>query len=164
MTDFKKLFPFIKPYKNLIILNFIFNGLSVTFSLFSISLIIPVLSILFGTVEFNQDEINTISEVSVFSFEYIKLWIYNKIYFLISNYNELYTLGVICFFIVVFSILKNLFRYLALFFLTPVRNNIIRDLRNKLNKQLLHFPISFFQKYKRGDILSRITIDLSEIE
>ena len=164
MTDFKKLFPFIKPYKNLIILNFIFNGLSVTFSLFSISLIIPVLSILFGTVEFNQDEINKISEVSVFSFEYIKLWIYNKIYFLISNYNELYTLGVICFFIVVFSILKNLFRYLALFFLTPVRNNIIRDLRNKLNKQLLHFPISFFQKYKRGDILSRITIDLSEIE
>ena len=66
MTDFKKLFPFIKPYKNLIILNFIFNGLSVTFSLFSISLIIPVLSILFGTVEFNQDEINKISEFLFF--------------------------------------------------------------------------------------------------
>ena len=75
MTDFKKLFPFIKTYKNLIILNFIFNGLSVIFSLFSISLIIPVLSILFGTVEFNQDEINKILEVSVFSFEYIKLYI-----------------------------------------------------------------------------------------
>ena len=97
MSDFKKLFPFIKPYRNLIILNFLFNGFSVIFSIFSISLIIPVLSILFGTVEFNQNEINKISEISVYSFEYIKLWIYNEIYFLISNYNELYTLGVICF-------------------------------------------------------------------
>jgi len=60
--------------------------------------------------------------------------------------------------------LKNLTRYLALFFLTPIRNNIIRDIRNNLKQKLLHVPITFFQKYKRGDIISRITHDLTEIE
>ncbi|MAJ90242.1 MAG: antibiotic ABC transporter ATP-binding protein, partial [Flavobacteriales bacterium] len=51
-----------------------------------------------------------------------------------------------------------------LFFLTPLRNNIIRDLRNNLKRKLIHVPISFFQKFKRGDVISRITLDITEIE
>ena len=164
MSDFVKIIPFIKPYKHLIILNFIFNLLSVVFSLFSISLIIPVLGILFGTIEFEPEALEKLNEFSFFSVEYFKIWIYGQISTLIVQYNELYTLGVICFFIIFFSILKNLTRYLALFFLTPIRNNIIRDIRNSLKHKLLHVPMTFFQKYKRGDILSRITHDLTEIE
>ncbi len=164
MSDFFKLIPFIKPYKHLIVLNFIFNILSVAFSLFSISLIIPVLGILFGTIEFNPEEFKKLQELSIFSFEYLKIWIYNGISNLITKHSELYTLGVICFFIVFFSILKNLTRYLALFFLTPIRNNIIRDIRNSLKTKLLHVPISFFQKFKKGDVISRITHDLTDIE
>ena len=164
MSDFIKIISFVKPYKYLIILNFIFNLFSVIFSLFSISLIIPVLGILFGTIEFNPDDINNLKDLSILSFEYLKIWIYSKISILIEQKNELYSLGVICFFIVLFSILKNLTRYLALFFLTPLRNNIIRDLRNNLKRKLIHVPISFFQKFKRGDVISRITLDITEIE
>ena len=164
MSDFAKIIPFIKPYKYLIILNFIFNFFSVVFSLFSISLIIPVLGILFGTIEFNPEEFNKLKELSIFSFEYLKILIYKKISILISQHNELYTLGVICFFIILFSVLKNLNRYLALFFLTPIRNNIVRDIRNNLKRKILNVPMSFFQKFKRGDIISRITHDLTEIE
>jgi len=164
MSDFIKIISFIKPYKYLIILNFIFNLFSVIFSLFSISLIIPVLGILFGTIEFNPDDINNLKDLSILSFEYLKIWIYSKISILIEQKNELYSLGVICFFIVLFSILKNLTRYLALFFLTPLRNNIIRDLRNNLKRKLIHVPMSFFQKFKRGDVISRITLDITEIE
>lgn len=164
MSDFVKIIPFIKPYKHLIILNFIFNLLSVTFSLFSISLIIPVLGILFGTIEFDPEEFKKLKELSILSFEYLKIWTYNTISNLIIKYNELYTLGIICFFIILFSILKNLTRYLALFFLTPIRNNIIRDIRNNLKRKILYVPISFFQKFKKGDVISRITHDLTEIE
>ncbi len=164
MSDFIKIISFVKPYKYLIILNFIFNLFSVIFSLFSISLIIPVLGILFGTIEFNPDDINNLKDLSILSFEYLKIWIYSKISILIEQKNELYSLAVICFFIVLFSILKNLTRYLALFFLTPLRNNIIRDLRNNLKRKLIHVPISFFQKFKRGDVISRITLDITEIE
>jgi subfamily B ATP-binding cassette protein MsbA len=57
MSDLIKIGPFLKPYKHFIALNFIFNLLSVIFSLFSISLIIPVLGILFGTIEFNSEEV-----------------------------------------------------------------------------------------------------------
>ena len=164
MSDFIKIISFVKPYKYLIILNFIFNLFSVIFSLFAISLIIPVLGILFGTIEFNPDDINNLKDLSILSFEYLKIWIYSKISILIEQKNELYSLAVICFFIVLFSILKNLTRYLALFFLTPLRNNIIRDLRNNLKRKLIHVPISFFQKFKRGDVISRITLDITEIE
>ncbi len=164
MSDFFKIIPFIKPYKHLIVLNFIFNLLSVVFSLFSISLIIPVLGILFGTIEFEPEDFEKLKGLSIFSFEYLKIWLYDKISNLIVQHNELYTLGVICFFIILFSILKNFTRYLALFFLTPIRNNIIRDIRNNLKKKLLHVPMSFFQKFKKGDIISRITHDLTEVE
>ncbi len=164
MSDFFKIIPFVKPYKHLIVLNFMFNLLSVVFSLFSISLIIPVLGILFGTIEFDPEDFKKLKELSIFSLEYLKIWLYNKISYLIVQHNELYTLGVICFFIILFSILKNFTRYLALFFLTPIRNNIIRDIRNNLKKKMLHVPMSFFQKFKKGDIISRITHDLTEVE
>ena len=128
MSELIKIIPFIKPYKNLIFWNFIFNVFSVIFSIFSISLIIPVLGILFGTIEATGPE--TITEnVNFFSVENLKNWIYKNIQNLIISKGVISTLGIICFFIILFSLLKNITRYLALFFLTPIRNNIVRDLR-----------------------------------
>ena len=150
MSDLIKIAPFLKPYKHFIALNFIFNLLSVIFSLFSISLIIPVLGILFGTIEFNPEEVEKLLTLSVFSFEYFKIWLYNLIYNLIVTKSEIYALGVICFFVIVFSLLKNITRYLALFFLTPLRNGVVQDIRNYLKTKLLNIPMSFFNKFKRG--------------
>tara|TARA_Y100000589_G_scaffold21081_1_gene17469 strand:+ start:5056 stop:6945 length:1890 start_codon:yes stop_codon:yes gene_type:complete len=164
MSDLVKIAPFLKPYKYFIALNFIFNLLSVIFSLFSISLIIPVLGILFGTIEFDSEEVEKLLTLSVFSFEYFKIWLYNLIYNLIITKSEIYALGVICFFVIVFSLLKNITRYLALFFLTPLRNGVVQDVRNYLKTKLLNIPMSFFNKFKKGDMISRITNDVTEIE
>jgi ABC-type multidrug transport system fused ATPase/permease subunit len=57
-----------------------------------------------------------------------------------------------------------LFRYLAMFFIAPIRNGVVRDLRNKLMNKLLHLPLSFYSKEKKGDIISRMTTDVLEIE
>jgi subfamily B ATP-binding cassette protein MsbA len=61
-------------------------------------------------------------------------------------------------------LLKNLFRYLALYVLAPLRNHMIYDLRDAMYRRLVQLPISYFQKNNKGDILTKFTSDLSEIE
>ena len=85
-----KLLIFSKPYFILIVLNTLFNLLAVIFSLFSISLIIPILGLLFGTIEPSNEITNDLS------FNNLKDYIYNVIYDLIKLHGLTYALGFIC--------------------------------------------------------------------
>jgi subfamily B ATP-binding cassette protein MsbA len=69
-----------------------------------------------------------------------------------------------CLVVLVLTLMKNAFRYMAMFALAPIRNGVVRDLRNKLLDKVLHLPLSYFSSEKKGDIMSRITADVSEIE
>lgn len=158
MKSVFKILTFTYPYFNLIILNTIFNFLSVVFSLFSISLVIPILGILFGTID-TSDSINT--ELSILN---IKDYIYDYIKSLIQTNGKARALGFVCILLSIGTLLKSATRYLALYFLAPVRNNVIRDIRLALHTKLLHSPIKLIRKFKRGDIVSRMTNDLVEIE
>ena len=158
MKSVLKILTFTYPYFNLIILNTIFNFLSVVFSLFSISLVIPILGILFGTID-TSDSINT--ELSILN---IKDYIYGYIKSLIQTNGKGRALGFVCILLSIGTLLKSATRYLALYFLAPVRNNVIRDIRLALHTKLLHSPIKLIRKFKRGDIVSRMTNDLVEIE
>lgn len=153
-----KLLIFSKPYFILIVLNTMFNLLAVIFSLFSISLIIPILGLLFGTIEPS----NTITDD--LSFNNLKDYIYNVIYDLIKLHGLTYALGFICILVGLGTMLKNSFRYCALYCLTPFRNNIIRDVRKKMYKKLLQLQIPFVNKFKKGDLVARMTNDLIEVE
>jgi len=146
------------PYFQKIILNTLFNLLAVIFSLFSISLIIPILGLLFGTIEPPE---NT---VEVLKLKNIKDYLYSFIYSLLQHKGAPITLGFICALVGLGTILKNTFRYLALFSLTPIRNNVIRDIRIKMYSKILNTPIKSINKFKKGDLLSRMTNDLVEIE
>ncbi len=73
-------------------------------------------------------------------------------------------LAYVCGFILLSFLLKNLFRYLALFFMSPVRNGVIRDLRNDLYGHLLRLPMGYFTEERKGNLLSRITTDVQEVE
>ena len=158
MKSVFKILTFTYPYFNLIILNTIFNFLSVVFSLFSISLVIPILGILFGTID-TSDSINT--ELSILN---IKDYIYGYIKSLIQTNGKGRALGFVCILLSIGTLLKSATRYLALYFLAPVRNNVIRDIRLALHTKILHSPIKLIRKFKRGDIVSRMTNDLIEIE
>ncbi len=61
-------------------------------------------------------------------------------------------------------LLKNVFRYAAAFFISPLRTGYIRDLRMKLYSHLVSLPLSFFKNRKRGDLLSRMSMDMQEVE
>lgn len=158
MKSTLRILSFSKPYIFLVVINSLLNLISVLFSLFSISLIIPILGLLFGTIEPTNDIYDNLS------FNNMKDFAYNRVYELILNSGHVFTLGIICLFAVISTILKNSFRYLALYTLTPIRNNIIRDIRKKLFNQILKLQIPYFNKFKKGDLISRATNDLIEIE
>jgi len=66
--------------------------------------------------------------------------------------------------ILILFFLKNLFNYLALFFITFLRNGILRDLRNDIFKKIIELPVAFYSEKKKGDTIARITADVLEIQ
>ena len=71
---------------------------------------------------------------------------------------------IICVIVFVMTFFKNLFRYLAMFFIAPIRNGVVRDLRNKMYKKAMDLPLSYYSEEKKGDLMSRMTSDVQEIE
>jgi len=90
-----------------------------------------------------------------------KLWMVHLIQ---GPGGEIRALGVICILIVIFILLKNLFLYLSIYILTPIRNLIVNDMRTAMFKKILALPIGYFNDQKKGDIMSRLTNDLSDME
>ena len=153
-----KILKFTHPYLPLIALNTLFNFLSVLFSLFSISLIIPILGILFNTIE------TPVIHVEEFSLNNLKNYFYNYVSSIINEKGDLAALAFVCVLVGIGTVLKNVTRYLALYCLTPIRNNVIRDIREKMYSQLLQHRFKFLNKFKKGDLVARMTNDLVEIE
>jgi subfamily B ATP-binding cassette protein MsbA len=75
-----------------------------------------------------------------------------------------HTLVLICVLVVILFFLKNMFKYFAMFFLAPLRNHVVKDLRQNLFDKTLVLPLSFFSEEKKGDIMARMTSDVHEIE
>ena len=159
MKNIYKIYRFVIPYWGLASMNIFFNILSVLFSLVSLAMVIPFLGLLFGTqklVLLKPAFELTIKSVSE-SFNY-------HISSIIIDYGKVDALIFICILVIVLFFLKNLFRYLAMYFLAPVRNNVVKDIRNKLYKRILILPLSYYSEQKKGDIIARMTTDVQEVE
>ncbi len=159
MEYFFRILKYIKPYKFFAILNIISNILSVLFSLVSLTMVIPFLGILFKT----QEAVTEAPPLSL-NANSIKENFYAIISEKIASKGEVEALLFICILVLSTFFLRNLFRYSALFFLNPIRNGIVNDLRVDLHKKLVSLPLAFFTKKRKGDIASRLTADLVEIE
>jgi subfamily B ATP-binding cassette protein MsbA len=122
-------------------------------------MVIPFLGILFGT----QEKVYQAAPLS-FNAQAIKENFYLFISTTIDNNGKVETLMLICILVFIMFLLKNFFRYLALFFLTPIRNGIIHDIRMDLQKKILSLDISSIGSKRKGDLTSRMTADLVEIE
>ncbi len=160
MKSLFKILRYVRPYWVYAILNILFNILSVIFSLASFALFIPVLQMLFKTTEVPAE----VPEFSWLNFESVKENFYYEINKMISDYGEMEVLLYICVIIVVLYFLRNLFRYLAMYFLSPIRNGVVRDIRNDMYLKILILPLSYYSEQKKGDIISRMTSDVQEIE
>ena len=160
MKDFFRILKYAKPYYLYAILNIVFNILTVLFSLVSLTMVIPFLGLLFGTISVE----NTRPEVFSLTPESLKDHFYYEINTIIISGEKQDALLFICILILITFFLRNLFRYLSLYFLTPIRNGVVHDLRSSLHKKVISLPIGFFTEKRRGDITSRMTTDLVEIE
>ena len=129
------------------------------FTIVSIPAIIPFLQILFE-IEAPVMQEPELSWSAGNLIEYSKYWFSN----LMHTESKETALAYICIFIVILFLLKNVFRYLSLFFMAPVRNGIVRDVRQQLFHKMMALPLSYFSEEKKGDLMSRITTDVMEIE
>ena len=159
MKDFFRILKYVKPYLGYAGLNIFFNIFNILFSLVSITMIIPFLGLLFGT----QQKVYNPIDLG-FSATAIKENFYALITDIIDDKGKAEALVFVCILILVMFFFRNLCRYLALYFLSPIRNGVVCDLRNDLNKKILSLPISFFTEKRKGDITARMTTDLVEIE
>src|ERR1051325_272899 len=164
----KKLFGvlrYIKGYWGYAWLNIVSNIFTVVFGLFSLTMIIPFLNLLFLGNEESYREILKNGQPA-FSFS-VNSALDNLNYFftnMIVTQGKTEALIMICIVFTSIIFLKNLFRYLALFFMAPVRNGIVRDMRNHIFDKTLQLPLSYYSNERKGDIMSRITTDVQEVE
>ncbi|HOL00338.1 MAG TPA: ABC transporter ATP-binding protein [Paludibacteraceae bacterium] len=156
---------FIPPYKKYVVLNLVYNLLATIFSLFSFATIIPILQILFGIQRANvsyqpwswndslKDIFNALKNNAFYSIE--------QIVEMSGASTALLYLGL---FLIVITFLKTGTAYLASYYMVPIRTGVVRDLRNQLYRKILNLPIGFFTEERKGDIISRMTNDVNEVE
>lgn len=159
MKDLGKIFRYVIPYWRLASLNVLLNTLSVIFGLFSLTMVIPFLGILFGT-----QELITTDPGFTFSVTGIKNYFYYELSNIIIHEGKSQALLMVSIVVVAMSLMKNLFKYLAMYNLSPLRNGVVRDIRNKLFGKIMNLPIGYFTEERKGDIMSRMTNDVQEVE
>ncbi|MDD3568122.1 MAG: ABC transporter ATP-binding protein [Bacteroidales bacterium] len=160
MKKFYKIFKFIFPYKWQAASSIFSNLLAAFFGLFSIAMLIPFLGILFET----SPLVETPPEAASLDPTYIKEYFYYFVSQLIINNGKSIALLFIVALVALTSLFKNLFAYLALWFLAPIRLGVVRDIRNALYKKVLELPLGYYSDEKKGDIISKMTTDVHEIE
>ena len=159
MKDLLRVFKYIKPYGKYVALNVLFNILFILFNFLNLTLLIPTINVLFKI----SKPITIRPEFSLNS----RAILDNLNYFvgkLTVEHDTFYVLIIVALLFILFSFLNNFFRYLGMYFLAPIRNGMVRDLRNDIYNKLLTLPISFYSDQKKGDLMSRITSDINEIE
>lgn len=159
MKGFFKLISYVAPYKSYAFLNVAFNLLSIVFELFSISLLMPFLNILF-----KPNALVTVKPELSLSFSSLYGTFNYYISQIIIERGPESGLIFVSILVVVMIFLKNVCRYMALFFMVPLRNWIVRDLRNSLYGRVLILPLSYFSSERKGDLITRMSSDAQELE
>lgn len=159
MIKARLLLKFIEPYKWSAARNIIYNILSAIFALVSYTLVIPFLQILFNRV-------GTASHPGEFhlSLDYLGNAGRYYLYAFIDRFGEFNALMLVCLIVVVASLLKNGFIFLANNSMAYIRACTVRDLRKKMYEKVLRLPLSFFSDARKGDVMTRISNDVQEIE
>jgi len=159
MKNYLWIIRYVKPYWKYASLNISFNLLSTFFNLFSLAMIKPFLDLLFG-----QEKLIHIKPDFSFSAKGIEEIFKYQLSQIIELHGKEKALVFLCLGVVVLFFFKNIFRYLGMYFVAPIRNGVSKDIRFDAYKKILDLPLSFFSEEKKGDLIARMTNDVQEIE
>ncbi len=166
MGNFMRVVKMISAYKGLAGLVIFFDILSVIFSLFSLTMVVPLLGVLFGIQPLVMDKpaltLTPNGLIDRFYYEISRVILDGAGEVTIEG--QMRALVLICGFVVVTFLLKNLFRYMALFFSAPLKNAVVRDIRNNIFRKVLSLPLAYFSEEKKGEIIAKMTSDVQEVE
>ena len=160
MKDFIQILRrFIPPYKKQLILNFLFNLLSALFAVFSVTMLIPILEILFGLSQEIKELVPWEMNLAAIKHNfYYYIWAFK-----VAHGNSL-TLFFVGLFVIAASFLKVGFYYLGSIEAVYIRNGVVKDIREQIFSKIMKLALPFFSEERKGDIISRITGDVTEVE
>nr|WP_315030513.1 ABC transporter ATP-binding protein [uncultured Chryseobacterium sp.] len=165
MNEYKKILKFARPHQKYIYGSLFFNIMYSVFQIASLGTILPVLGMLFGTIKPEKYE-----KAPVYSGEFLDFFSYVKDYSnyyiqnLVGEYGALKVLAWLCIITAFMFLLRNLFRYFGAFLLINYRVGVTKDLRGAMYRKVLSLPVSFFTESRKGDLMSRMSNDVGEVE
>jgi len=162
MNYFRKILRYAYPYKKYAFLNIFFNILYAVFSTLSFLALIPVLQVIFS----DQREVGNapvyqgITKLTAYIQDAMSYHLVNYI----NEYGDFVVLMFMIGVIIAIFLLKNLSNYMAMFYSTYLRNGVLKDLRNDLYKKVIQFPLAFYSEKRKGDTISRLSVDVEEVK
>lgn len=158
MKSLRIIFRYIRNYPGLVGVYFVLNLLSAFFSTLSLTLLSPFLALIFQ-IDYGGKGGSGLGLGSLM--DSLQGMMTSG---LATTDGRIRALGFICVILVIAILLKNTFLYLSMFTLAPIRNRILNDMRSDMFRKILQLPIGFFSEQRKGEIMSRLTNDLQDVE
>jgi ATP-binding cassette, subfamily B, bacterial MsbA len=158
MKKYARVFSYLLPFKGKMVLYTVFILLSILFSIVSIGMLMPFFDLIFNGDKAETASLFTGKESAVTRF------MKELLVGLVKNNGKTGALAWLCVIIIVSILFKNLFLYLSYYVLTPMKNAVMNKFRIALYEKILHLPIGYFTEQRKGDLMSRMTNDVGELE
>lgn len=161
-NNLKKLIPFALKYKKNVILNIVFNIFYAFFSTLGMVSIIPTLKVLFKETEevTVYPTYKSVGNLGRYAEDLLNFYITK----LTNENGPEYALFLVVSIVIVIFLLKNIFNYLASFHITRLKTGVLKDLREKLYRKIIHLPVSYYSNARKGDVMSRMLGDINEVQ
>lgn len=158
---FKRVLNYVFAFKKYFLLNILFSVFYALFSAVAFLSLMPMLEVLFNGV--NNIKEKPQLELSNNLGEFIENWLNFQVSSFAADDNQkaiMFVVGVV----IILFFLKNISNYFALFFSTLIRNGVIKNLKKNIYEKIITLPLSYFSKNKKGDLISRMSSDVIEVQ
>ncbi len=164
MKTYFRILSYARPFSRFVPIYILFTVLQVIFSLVNFTVIIPLLDIIFDQVD--KEKVEVVQQLPEFtiSVDYFKAFFDYYFMGVIERSGKPGALQFVCTILIVSVFLSNLFRYLSAVVMAKIRATVIRNLRTEVFSRIISFPIGYFTERRKGDIMSRATSDVQEVE
>ena len=164
MKTYFRILSYASPYSRIIPLYLILTLFYILFSMVNFSIMIPLLEVLFNQVDYDISKNIVNNGEFNFSIDYLKSTFYSHFSDIIQTSGRKEALKFVCLIILISVFLANIFKYLSSLIIAKVRVRVVTNVRNSLFEKIINFRINFFTNEKKGDVISRLTSDIQQIE